>query len=159
VTVKRRDAQVRARSGFAITGHFSSEKLRMQDLRNAAASAFDHTAIVLYADTTPYEIADRSEISFRVQVPWSELQADAATGRRVIVDWMVLVKQENGQITARLTARTDVSLAKDGVTGDGPIYIGRIAVPTSGTYLVRFVARDGISGRMGTLTVEQRASK
>jgi len=154
VKVEHKDVEVRARSGFLVTSTTMNPELTQQaDIGFALKSPFDSTGIPLsvqWRGTAPD--GDKKKVGFLLHLP--------ATGVTILsdsngynVDFMAqAVKNDAPPTNVGSTAKgTFTAEALTKVKSDGIFYNSSFHLPP-GDYQVKFVVRDNLSGRIGSVS-------
>jgi VWFA-related protein len=154
VKVDDKDLEVRARSGFLVTNTTMNPQITQQsDMNYAATAPFDATGI-------PMEMrwrgeaseGDKKRIAFGLQIPTDSVTIE---GDRNIFDLDFLaVATKDGSTVASVGqpargALSPENLAK--VKASGVLYSNSFVLPP-GSYQVRVLVRDNLSGKMGSVT-------
>src|SRR5208283_4948201 len=154
IKVEHKDVEVRARSGFLVTSTTMNPELTQQaDIGFALKSPFDSTGIPLsvqWRGTAPD--GDKKKVGFLLHLP--------ATGVTILsdsngynVDFMAqAVKNDAPPTNVGSTAKgTFTAEALTKVKSDGIFYNSSFHLPP-GDYQVKFVVRDNLSGRIGSVS-------
>ncbi len=154
VKVEHKDVEVRARSGFLVTSTTMNPELTQQaDIGFALKSPFDSTGIPLsvqWRGTAPD--GDKKKVGFLLHLP--------ATGVTILsdsngynVDFMAqAVKNDAPPTNVGSNAKgTFTAEALTKVKSDGIFYNSSFHLPP-GDYQVKFVVRDNLSGRVGSVS-------
>jgi VWFA-related protein len=155
VVVSRKDAEVSARAGFLVTNaSVNPEVTHKADVDFALNAPFDSTGIGI---TQQWERLSpnggKKKIGFLLQVPATDLINEAdknrfdmeivarATKKGTIAD--TVGQTVKGMLPAEALAR---------IKADGIVYRNSLDLPP-GEYQVRFVVRNNLNGRLGSLVV------
>jgi VWFA-related protein len=154
VKVEKKDVEVRARSGFLVTNTTMNPEMTQQaDLGFALTSPFDSTGIPLsvqWRGTDPD--GDKKKVGFTLHLP--------ATGVTILgdsnaynVDFIAqAVKKDAPPANVGNSAKgTFTAEALSKVKSEGLIYNNSFHLPP-GDYQVKFVVRDNLSGRIGSVS-------
>ncbi|MGA2004511.1 MAG: VWA domain-containing protein [Terriglobales bacterium] len=165
VKVKRDHVDVRARRGFFVTNAtVNPETSRDSDIATALKSPLEYTGLSLVAQWDKVEAskeAGKKSVHYIVKVaPDSDL-IDAANGNHVFVDFVaVAITATGAQVDPPAGKRIDVHPTSEllaAIRQQGAGFQGALDL-ASGEYTVRFVVRDNLTGRVGSvaapLTVE-----
>jgi VWFA-related protein len=154
VQVKRPDAVVRARSGFLETKLTADPELTHKaDVEFALGSPFDTTAIPVTAQWlgTTRE-GQGKKIGFSLNMPESVLVDES---NKNLFDMDLIVQLSRDGVPSTVARKTLKGLipeqALPKIKSEGMIYNNFIVVPL-GKYEVRFLVRDNLSGRIGTVS-------
>jgi VWFA-related protein len=153
VKLQGKDVEVRARSGFLVTNATMNPRLTQQaDIGFALLSPFDSTGIPLsvnWRGTLPD--GDRKKVAFVMHLPVNGVTLEANNSYNV--DFVAeAVKDGSPPNHVGSTAKgalTAEALAK--IKTDGIVYGNSFDLPP-GDYQVKFVVRDNLSGRIGSVT-------
>ncbi len=154
VQVNRPDTVVRARSGFLETKLTSDPELTHKaDIEFALSSPFDTTSIPVTAQWLGMtQEGQRKKIAFSLNMPEGSF-VDETKNNLFDMD-LVVQFSTNGvpSAVARKTLKGLIpadALAK--IKSEGMVYNNFIVMPL-GNYEVRFLVRDNLSGRIGTVS-------
>lgn len=154
VKVDDKDTEVRARTGFLVTNVTMNPGLTQQaDMSYAATAPFDATGI-------PVEMrwrgeaaeGDKKRVAFGLQIPTDGVTIE---GERNVFDLdFMAIATKDGSTVASVTqpakgALSPENLAK--VKASGVLYSNSFVLPP-GSYQVRVLVRDNLSGKMGSVT-------
>jgi len=158
VKVKREHIEVRARSGFFVTNAtVDPESSRHGDLSSALQSPLDYTSLALTARWDKIEAGKepgKKHIHYLMLVAPSPPLVDESADNHVVLEFVTLTKTAEGKQVDRpwgqklelhLTAEKLASLKKTGLLYNGALDLA------PGEYSVRFVVRDDLSGRVGSV--------
>ncbi len=149
---------IRARSGYfySPTGE-DLDKNRQRDLTTALTSPIDLTAIPLTArwkETSAGQNGNKN-VKFELVMPANFAEVDETDKNHLMLDILALAKAPGGKVTGDpLSRQIDTRLADvqvQQVRQRGFTYANSLDLP-AGQYEVRFVVRDGLNGRIGTVT-------
>jgi VWFA-related protein len=153
VKVGRKDVEVRARTGFLVTNATMNPELSQDaDIGLALLSPFDSTGIPLsvqWRGTAPD--GDNKKVGFTLHLPGTGVTIGASNAYNV--DFMAQAVKTDAQpanvgSTAKGTFTAD-ALTK--VKSEGIFYNNAFHLPP-GDYQVKFVVRDNLSGRIGSVS-------
>jgi len=154
VKVEHKDAEVRARSGFLVTNATMNPELTQQaDIGFALSSPFDSTGIPLaveWRETSPD--GDKKKVGFTMHLPATGVTIEG-DHNAFNVDFMAqAVKNDAPPANVGSTAKgTFTADALTKVKSDGIFYNNSFHLPP-GDYQVKFVVRDNLSGRVGSVS-------
>ena len=154
VQVARPDVEVHARTGFLVTNAtIDPELTRKADVDFALSSPFDSTGIPVRLEWQPAAPdGDRKKIAFALHVPAAGV-IDEADNNRFDLDFIAqTTKTGTPPANAAQTVKgaiPDGALAK--IKAEGIIYKNALELPP-GSYQIRFVVRDNLSGRIGSVS-------
>jgi len=155
VEVSRKDAEVRARAGYLVTNVAANPELTHKaDVEFALISPFESTGIPI---TEQWQglLADGSKrkVGFVLHVPATNV-IDEADRNRIDVEFVA--QATNNGVPAGAVSQTikglivPDTLAK--LKADGIVYNNVLTLPP-GDYQVRFVVRDNLNGKLGSVIV------
>ena len=158
VKVKRDHTEVRARSGFFVSNAtVDPENSRNSDISSALQSPLDYTSLALVAHwdkVEPGKEAGKKHVNYAMHLVPDAAQIDSADNNHMELDFVALVKTPDGKavdqprgqkIDTHLTAEKLSSIRQNGVGYRGFLDLA------PGEYTVRFVVRDDLSGRIGSV--------
>jgi VWFA-related protein len=155
VKVARPGAQVRARKGFLLTETtMAASNSRQLDLTSAVQSPLDYTGIPLlvrWLGTAPGE--GKTKVGFAVVTGGGSVMVDADNHNKLDLDVIAVAMKPSGesvdQVGQTIGGNVDQAAITDLQT-NGLTYENMFELP-AGTYTVRFVVRDNVTGRMGSV--------
>jgi VWFA-related protein len=158
VKVKREHVDVRARSGFFVTHATTDpENSRNSDLSSALQSPLDYTSLPLVARLDKIEAGKepgKKHVNYEMHLAPDAAFIDSADNNHVVLDFMVMVKTPEGKVAdppsgkkidAHLSAEKLAAIRQKGLAYGGAVDLA------PGEYTVRFVVRDDLSGRIGSV--------
>lgn len=155
VKVKAAHAQVRARSGFYVMPEDKDKtKSKENDIALALSSPLDFTAVPVVArwtETTPS--GDKKRTGFELILPANAALVVETDQNHMSIDFDAAAREPNGKIAASNGRTLDAHLKPESlqqIRSSGITYKGALDL-SPGQYTVRFVVRDNLSGRMGTV--------
>jgi len=159
VKVKREHVDVRARSGFFVSNAtVNPESTRDNDISTALQSPLDYTSLALMARWGAIEAgkeAGKKRVNFQMRLAPETVLIDGADNNHVVLEFVALAKTPEGKqadhpvgmkVENHLTADKALEVRQKGV-----VYSGALEV-APGEYTVRFVVRDDLSGRVGSVS-------
>jgi hypothetical protein len=155
VKVHRPHTEVRARNGFFVTNAtVNPEASKKLEIENALASPFDSTGMgmtVRWRGATAD--GDKKKIAFGVSLPPDNMTMEQREKTHFSVEFVALALK-NGITVDSLTQNiqgtpTPETLAQ--IKAGGLTYNNYLELP-SGQYTVRFLMRDNLSGRIGSVS-------
>jgi VWFA-related protein len=161
VTVQRPQVEVRARTSYYVPPKAADpKKSERTDMDTAVISPTDFTAVpmlVRWTGRTPD--GSKVKLAFRFNVPSAGLTIDETNGNLISLAFAAFAKTPKGGIAGdfvkELEGKLPITTAEQ-VVVHGVEYDGTISVPP-GQYTVRFIVRDNLSGRVGTVSVPLNA--
>ena len=155
VKVDKKGADVRARTGFFVTNATANPALsRKDDIGFAISSPFDSTGVpveVRWQDTA--NTGDKRTVTFLLHVPPNGFLIDQGDRNKFDVD-LVAMAIKNGVDAADVAQTLRGAMPADmlaKVQSGGLSYRNHLQL-APGEYSVRFVVRDNLSGRIGSVT-------
>ena len=155
VTTHSKGAHLRFRNGFFLSRETSTTTAQ-QDIRLALNSPLDYTGMPLsltWAGKEPGNASGKMKIQFELMMPANFASVDASDDNHMIVDIAAVARDSKGNAVADLSQRIDVHLKADGleqIQHNGMTYRNRLQLPP-GDYNVRFVVRDSLGNRTGSV--------
>jgi VWFA-related protein len=164
VKVEKKDTQLRARKGFFVTNAtMNPDATRVNDMNFALAAPFEATSIPLLMEwgavTNVSGSADnKKQVAFTLHVSGAGISVDATNnGVNLAVAAMATRpgnKKEKASVADNLGEDIKASLKPENVTNfktHGMAYNNKLEL-APGQYSVRFVVRDNLSGRVGSIS-------
>ena len=155
VKVKQAHVQVRTRSGFyVLPAEKDKEKSRQSDVQLAMTSPLDFTSLPLlvrWTTTTPQ--GEMKRAVFEIILPANAAVVDESDQNYMSMDFEAAAREPTGKIVASHGRTLEAHLKPESlsqVRSKGITYTGDLDLPP-GEYTVRFVVRDNLSGRMGSV--------
>jgi VWFA-related protein len=158
VKVKRDHVEVRARSGFFVTNAtVDPENSRNNDISSALQSPLDYTSLALVArwdKIEPGKEPGKKHVNYEMHLAPDAALINDADNNHVALEFVALAKTPEGKqvdqpvgykVDAHLTAEKLSSIRQNGVGYRGALDLA------PGEYTVRFVVRDDLSGRIGSV--------
>jgi len=159
VKVKREHAEVRARSGFFVTNAtIDPESSHDNDIASALESPLDYTTLSLVARWNSTESAKepgKKHIIYEMHVAADPVLINAVDNNHFILEFVALAKTPEGKraelpldqkIDGHLTPEKLSAVRQKGISYRGALDLA------PGEYTVRFIVRDDLSGRMGSVS-------
>ena len=157
VKVVRPGVQVRARSGYFYSSQGSSAaNARKMDVALALASPVEYTALpilVKLEKSSGSAKKGKQPYDFIVHIPGREILFDEKNGNAVNMDFVAAANGPKGERADSVSQQVSMQLKSDDLTklrSDGLNYNNSLLLP-SGQYTVRFVVRDNLTGRVGSI--------
>ena len=158
VKVKREHVDVRARSGFFVTNAtVDPENSRNSDISSALQSPLDYTSLALTArwgKIGPGTDPGRKHVIYEIHLTPGAAVIDDADNNHVVMEFMALVRTPEGKAVDQPSGKTiDAHLTPERLAAVhqlGLAYAGALDL-APGEYSVRFVVRDDLSGRVGSV--------
>jgi VWFA-related protein len=153
VKVDRADVQVRARSGYYAHEPQDENDRKKEDIELALASPLDFTALRISVRlTTNTQVSGKTRVGFAFVIPPGAVTIDDTDNGRVSLDFAAVAKDPEGANAGTFSQNLSGHLKADNVTAlqtQGAAYPASIDL-SSGSYFVRFVVRDNVSGQIGS---------
>ena len=158
VKVKRDHVEVRARSGFFVTNAtIDPESSRNNDISSALQSPLDYTSLALVArwdKIEPGKEPGKKHVNYEMHLAPDASLINDGDNNHLMLDFVVLAKTPEGKAVDDATAKkVDAHLTGDRLSAmreNGIGYKGALDL-APGEYTVRFVVRDDLSGRIGSV--------
>jgi len=156
VSTNRDGAQVLARTGFFLRPLTREQQTSPDEMQIALDSPLDYTAIPITAKWQEIQAAaepSKKKAIFTLTMPPSFAEVDESDRNHFAVDFWAAARSQNGApagdveqtMEGHLKPETLEQFRKKGIDYSGAITLA------PGEYTVRFVVRDRLSGRIGTL--------
>jgi VWFA-related protein len=157
VKVKREHVEVRARSGFFVTNAtVDPENSRNSDISSALQSPLDFTSLALVArwdKVEPGKQPGKKRVHYAMHLAPDAPFIDRADSNHLVLDFVVLAKTPEGKpVDQPMDQKYDAHLTPEklatitqGIDCKGALELA------PGEYTVRFVIRDDLSGRVGSV--------
>ena len=158
VKVKRDHTEVRARSGFFVTNAtVDPENSRDIDISSALQSPLDYTSLALVArwdKIEPGKEPGKKHVSYEMHLAPDPALINDADNNHLVLEFVALVKTPEGkQVDHAVGQKVENHLTAEKVSAirqNGVFYKGALDL-AGGEYTVRFVVRDDLSGRIGSV--------
>jgi VWFA-related protein len=157
VKVQKPQLTVRARNSYYVSSKQPDpKKSEHEDMDTAIISPSDFTSVPMLVQWTGRKPdGQKTQLSFRFSVPAAGITIDEEHDNLVSVAFAAFAKTAKGGIAGDfvkdLEGNLPVAIAEQ-IAAHGVVYEGALAVPP-GKYTVRFIVRDNLSGRVGTVSV------
>jgi VWFA-related protein len=158
VKVEEKGAHVRFRRGFFFSADTSVPSAQ-QDIALALSSPLDFTGLplsVTWSGEKPGKQAGHIRTQFDLVLPANVASVDKSESNHMVLDIAVVAKDSSGNVAADLSQRIDNHLKPDGleqVRTHGMTYRNGLEL-SPGSYVVRFVVRDALGNRMGSVVAD-----
>ena len=155
VAVHSKGAQLRYRRGFFLTRDTSAPSAQ-RDIQRALASPLDFAGIpvsVTWLAQKTGNTPGKRQVKFELVMPASFASLDEFDNHHMVVDIAAVARNLNGDAVTGVSQRIDAHLKGDGleqIQQHGMTYHNGLQLPP-GEYSVRFVVRDAIGNRMGSV--------
>lgn len=148
--------QVRAREGFFVTPENKQDENRRMDLNLALSSPLDFTGVPMRVQWAGSQAdGPKRRIRFRIELPADANLVDVAQNGLVNLEVIAVARTAQGASADESGQHVQVNLVGDtlrGAKSKGLSFTNDLILPP-GEYSVRFVVRDNLSARLGSLTV------
>jgi VWFA-related protein len=163
VKVNREHAQVRGRSGFFVTNATTNpESSRNSDIAAALRSPLDYTSLGLVVRWDTIEASrepGKKRANYHLTLAVDSALIDSTDHNHIALDFVTLAKTAVGKPVDQPVAKSvDAHLKDDSLAATlekGVVYKGALDLPP-GEYTVRFVVRDDLNGRVGSVAAPLR---
>ena len=155
VVVHAKGAHIRYRNGFLLSRDTSATSAR-QDIELALSSPLDYIGVpvsVTWSGREPGKVQGRTKVQFDLVMPPGFASVDQSDENHMVVDVAAVARNLNGDVVADLSQRIEVRLNSGGleqIQHNGMTYHNGLQLPP-GEYTVRFVVRDSLGNRMGSV--------
>jgi VWFA-related protein len=155
VTISKKGAHARYRNGFFLSRDASTTSAR-QDVRLALTSPLDFVGVpvsVTWSGREAGKSAGKTRMQFDLVMPANFASVDESDQNHMVVDIAAVARNVNGDVVAELAQRIETHLKSDGleqIHHSGMTYRNGLQLPP-GEYIVRFVVRDSLGNRMGSV--------
>jgi VWFA-related protein len=159
VKVKQSHVEIRARNGFFVTNATTDPRSsRISDVSLALQSPLDYTSLPVMArwdKIVPSKEPDKKHVSYEMHLQPDSTLVDNADNNHLLLEFAVVAKTPEGKAVDHPTGqRIDVHLTSENVSAvrqKGMALSGALDL-APGEYTVRFVVRDDLSGRVGSVS-------
>lgn len=156
VKVDAPDVSVRTRSGYMTAGTTETwEQRRKNDIAVAVASPLDYTGIPLTVKWLGItENSGKKKAAFEIRTGATGFTIDESDQNHFKLNLLALAVDPELTVVADYVKDLEARLKPEGVEQIkkfGFVYKGAIDLP-EGEYTIKFIVRDDLSGRMGTVT-------
>jgi VWFA-related protein len=157
VTVNRDETQVLARTGFFLKQPTTKvQETSRDEMQIALDSPLDYTGIPITAkwqEVQPASVPNKKKAIFTLTMPPSFAEVDEGNRNHFAVDFWATARSQNGAPAGDVEQTMEgyfKSETLERFRSKGTDYRGALTI-APGEYTVRFVVRDRLSGRIGTL--------
>jgi len=162
VKVRTKGVNVQARNGFFVSGGEREKEDKKMDIRMALASPLDYTAVpmtVLF-NSKPETAGAKKKIGYRIVLPPEADLVDDRDNNHVSLEVFSVARTATGADADQFGQHLETNIKPgdlDRLRKDGITYSNAVEVPP-GEYTVRFVVRDNLTGRIGSVSAPLRVS-
>jgi VWFA-related protein len=155
LALHEKGARLRYRNGYILSTDTSASSAH-QDIQLALSSPLDFTGVpvsVTWSGKEPAKEAGKTKVGFDLVISPGFASIDEGDKNHMMVDIAAVAKNQNGDVVADLSQRVDVHLDAGGmeqIQHNGMTYRNALRLP-AGAYNVRFVVRDALGNRMGSV--------
>jgi hypothetical protein len=155
VTIRRKGAHARYRNGFLLSRDTSTTSAR-QDVHLALTSPLDFVGVpvsITWSGTSAGKSAGKTRVKFDLVMPANFASVDESDQNHMVVDIAAVARNLSGEVVADLSQRVEAHLKSDGleqIQHNGMTFRNGLDLPP-GEYTVRFVVRDSLGNRMGSV--------
>jgi VWFA-related protein len=155
VAIKRKGMHPRFRNGFFLSKDLSTTSAR-SEIQLALASPLDFVGIpisISWSGQSNSQAAGKTKAQFELVMPANFASVDEADQNHMVVDIAALARNVKGEIAGEVSQRIDTHLKSDGldqIQHNGLTYHNGIQL-APGEYTVRFVVRDSLGNRIGSV--------
>jgi VWFA-related protein len=155
LTISRKGAQARYRNGFFFTQDPSAAFAR-DNMRLALTSPLDFVGVpvsVTWTGSSAGRTAGKTRVQFDLVMPPNFASVDESDQNHMVVDVAAVAKNRDGTVVAEFSQRIDSHLKPNGmeqIQHNGMTYRNDLQL-APGEYTVRFVVRDSLGNRMGSV--------
>ncbi len=159
VKVDRGGADVRARDGFFAEQPGVGEKKDRRELASAMLSPMDATGIAFEVRWLPQTgSGSKLKVPYELNIPYQMLWVDEGDNNHLCFQWEVLARTTDGKMAGSDGQTMDAHLKAASLAQlrDGGLHFENTIELVPGMYNVRFLVRDTLTGREGTVTAPIR---
>ncbi len=157
VKVDKKDIEVRARKGFLVTNAtIHMDMTRKADLAYALTSPIEGTGVpvsVQWSGLTPD--GDKKKAVFQAHMPANSLTFDASAQNSLNFDFVAMAfNAKDGKQAGQVAFNFDKPVPEEKMATfrtNGVVFKNSLDL-AAGNYVVRFVVRDNVSGKVGSVT-------
>jgi len=154
VKVKRQGTEARARNGFFVTDDKKADNRKM-DISLALVSPLDYTGLPLVVRWTKQQAEGaKKKVHFQINLPPNAHLVDTSNNNHVSLEFVAVARTPTGDPADQFSQHVEANLKPESMQvllKDGLNYGNDVIVP-AGEYSVRFVVRNNIDGRMGSVS-------
>jgi hypothetical protein len=162
VKVKTKGVNVQARNGFFVTAGDRQAADKKMDVSLALASPLDYTAIPITVlwDSKTQPAGGKKKVAYRILLPPEADVVNDRDNNHVSLEMIAVARTASGATADQYGQHLETNFKADimeQIRKDGITYNNAVEVPP-GEYSVRFVVRDNLTGRMGSVTAPLHVS-
>jgi len=155
VRVERNDAKVLARTSYYTGETKRASAGRDDDILMSMKSPLDYTGLPLTVKWTGNrENAGKKSVGFQFRLAPGDATVDESDGNHVSMDFAAAAISPKGNVEARFAKQLDGRIGEQAAARlkGGLEYLPGELELAPGEYMVRFIMRDNLSGRMGSIS-------
>ena len=162
VTLSRKGTHARYRSGFFLSRDTSTISAQ-QEIKLAVLSPLNFVGVpvsVTWTGSEASKAVGKTRVQFELVMPPNFASIEESGQNHMVVDIAAVARNLDGSVAAELSQRIDSHLKADGlaqIQHHGMTYRGGLQLPP-GEYNVRFVVRDSIGNRTGSVSAPIKVS-
>ncbi|HWZ83909.1 MAG TPA: VWA domain-containing protein [Terriglobales bacterium] len=155
VAVQSKGAHARYRKGFFLSTDTSAASAR-QEIQEALRSPLDYSGVpvsLTWSGKEPGKTPGKTKVKFDLVMPAGFATINESDDNHMVVDVAAVARNLNGDVVADLSQRIESHLKSDHLEQmqhNGMTYRNGLQLPP-GKYIVRFVVRDSLSNRLGSV--------
>ncbi len=162
VKLKNGANEARSRNGFFVTPDSKHDETEKFDIQMAMASPLDYSAVPFSVTWgTVQAQGPNKKVHFQLNLPPSSNIVDMSSNGQLDLQVVCAARTATGQSADHFGQHLQANLKEDALhryQQEGLNYGNDVIVP-AGDYEVRFVVRDNLSGRLGTVTAPLRVTQ
>lgn len=155
VRVERSDAKVQARTRYFVGETRDANSGRKEDLQLGLISPLDYTDFPLTVRWTGNtEVAGKKLVGFHFLLAQGAATVDETDGNHLSMDFAAMAISAQGKIVGEFSKQMEGKLGPapaKAIKSGGAFFPGEMELG-AGDYMIRFVVRDNLSGRMGSIS-------
>jgi VWFA-related protein len=159
IRVERSDAKILARTSYFMGETRNASGGRKDDIQMGLSSPLDYTDLPLTVRWTGNtEISGKQKVGFQYRLAVGAVTVDEADGNHVSMEFAAAAVSPKGSVDAQFSKELEGRLGApqaQSLRGGSAFLPGELEL-ASGDYMVRFVMRDNLSGRMGSISTPLR---
>jgi VWFA-related protein len=162
VTTSRKGAHARYRNGFLLSRDTSTTSAQ-QDIKLALIAPLDFVGVpvsVTWSGREAGKSGGKTRVQFDLVMPANFASVDESDQNHMVVDIAAVARNLNGNVVAEVSQRIEAHLKSDGleqIQHNGMTYRNGLQLPP-GEYTVRFVVRDSLGDRTGSVAAPIKVS-
>lgn len=163
VAVERKGIHARFRNGFIQTAPKDNASDRQQ-LSLALASPLDFTGVpmtVSWSGSGPAKESGKIRVQFDLVMPMNFAQIDENDRNHLSLEIAAVARDQKNAVSGQVSQKIDNHLSADAmaqIQQHGMTYRSALQL-APGAYTVRFVVRDGLTGRIGSLAAPLKVAQ